>query len=414
MLNPNSIKPQYDSYCFLNIPPTIQYLLTGEKTSTLPADVFGQLPQKYNIVILFFIDSFGWRFFEKYQDHPSLKNLVKEGVVSKLTSLFPSTTAAHVTCIHTGLAAGQSGVYEWQYYEPELDTMIASLPFSFAGASRRELLQSTGVDPKKLYPTQTIYPTLQQHGVTTYAFQHVDYARSTYSDLMFTGAKMIPYKTLSEVLVNIEYLLTQQKSPAYLFFYFGDFDTLSHHYGPNSAQLEAEIDTFLTILDRRFLQPLRGKLKDTLLILTADHGQIEVNPQTTIYLNLKPQFAGLQHYFKTNQKGELLVPAGSCRDMFLYIKEEHLDEVQAFIDIRLAGQAEVYRTQTLIEQGYFGPPPLSDAFLGRVGNLVILPYPNEAVWWYEKDRFEQKFYGHHGGLTRPEMEIPFLLYNFAD
>jgi hypothetical protein len=32
----------------------------------------------------------------------------------------------------------------------------------------------------------------------------------------------------------------------------------------------------------------------------------------------------------------------------------------------------------------------------------------EAVWWYEKDKFEQRFYGHHGGLTPQEMEIPLL------
>jgi hypothetical protein len=50
--------------------------------------------------------------------------------------------------------------------------------------------------------------------------------------------------------------------------------------------------------------------------------------------------------------------------------------------------------------------------MARVGNLVILPYRGEAVWWYEKDRFEQKFRGHHGGLTPQEMEIPLLMAAF--
>jgi len=39
----------------------------------------------------------------------------------------------------------------------------------------------------------------------------------------------------------------------------------------------------------------------------------------------------------------------------------------------------------------------------------VLSFEGEAVWWYEKDRFEQKFRGHHGGLTRGEMETPLLL-----
>jgi hypothetical protein len=45
-----------------------------------------------------------------------------------------------------------------------------------------------------------------------------------------------------------------------------------------------------------------------------------------------------------------------------------------------------------------------------VGNLVILPYRYESVWWYEKDKFEMKFRGHHGGLTPQEMET--ILYSY--
>lgn len=74
---------------------------------------------------------------------------------------------------------------------------------------------------------------------------------------------------------------------------------------------------------------------------------------------------------------------------------------------RLEGKAEVVKTEWLIENGYFGPE-ISSQFRARVGNLVILSHRYESVWWYEKDRFEQRYYGHHGGLTPQEMEIPLL------
>jgi hypothetical protein len=73
----------------------------------------------------------------------------------------------------------------------------------------------------------------------------------------------------------------------------------------------------------------------------------------------------------------------------------------------------VVQTQWLIDAGYFGPPPMSDFFLKRVGNLVILPHGNQTVWWYEKGKFEQRLHGIHGGLSRQEMEIPLCLYDFA-
>src|SRR5438094_10523589 len=59
------VKPLYDSYCFSNIPQTIPFLLTGEGQSALPLAVFGDLPTRYDKVILFFVDAFGWRFFER-------------------------------------------------------------------------------------------------------------------------------------------------------------------------------------------------------------------------------------------------------------------------------------------------------------------------------------------------------------
>ena len=94
-------------------------------------------------MVLLFIDAFGWRFFERYaDDYPLLRRILDEGYVTKLTSQFPSTTAAHVTTIHTGLPVDQSGVFEWFYYEPTIDALIAPLTFSFAGD--REAARSCG------------------------------------------------------------------------------------------------------------------------------------------------------------------------------------------------------------------------------------------------------------------------------
>ena len=194
----------------------------------------------------------------------------------------------------------------------------------------------------------------------------------------------------------------------YVHLYFDRIDALSHDYGPTAPQTEAEIQTFLLMMEFYFERVFKGK-KRVLFLMTADHCQIEIHPQTTIYLNTNSQFAGVERFFKTNLKGQYLVPAGSPRDMFLYIRNELLEEAQAFLTLRLEEKADVVKTENLIEDGYFGPE-VSSRFRERVGNLVILPYRYESVWWYEKGKFEQRFYGHHGGLTPEEMET--VLYSF--
>lgn len=404
------IKPLYQSYCFANLPATIAYLLTGQGQSGLPLDVLGELPTRYNKVVLFFVDAFGWRFFSQYADKYSLlKTFLQQGAVSKLTSQFPSTTPAHVTCINTGLNIAQSGVYEWNYYEPLVDTVITPLRFAYGGDSQLDTLKTCGISPEAFYPTHTFHQTLQSLGVQSHVFQSASYAHSVYSNIIFRGVTSLnPFKTLDQALEQlILRVLTKEESPAYYLLYYDKIDTACHLGGPNSQRLAEVIDHFFLAVEQLFYQKLRRLTGDTLLIFIADHGQIEVSPTTTFYLNL--EIPEITRYLQTNRLGQPIVPAGSARDMFLHIKDELLDEAIALLQQRLGSRAEVYRTQELISQNLFGSPTPSSTFLGRVGNVVILPAPQETVWWFEDGRFAMHFSGHHGGLTPEEMEIPLLL-----
>lgn len=391
-MNSTFIKPRYDEGGFAGIPNRIRNAFASGN---------------YDAVVLFLVDGFGWRFFERFQEMPFLKRMSKFGRVEKLTSQFPSTTAAHLTTIHTGWTVGQSGVHEWIYYEPLVDSIIAPLLFSYSGLWERDLLKSAGVHPSLIYPRGMFYPGLKTMGVKPYGFGIREYTPSTYSSEVMEGAELRSFKTLSEALINVGLLLEGQAQPAYVYLYFDRIDMLGHEYGPAAPQTEAEIETFLLIMETYFERIFKGKR--ILFLMTADHGQTEINPQTTIFLNTNPLFTGIERFLKTNGKGQLLVPAGSPRDMFLYIKDELLEEAQTFLAPRLEGKADVVQTETLIDEGYFGPD-VTSRLRERAGNLVILPYRYEAVWWYEKGKFEQRFYGHHGGLTPEEMET--VLYSY--
>ena len=76
---------------------------------------------------------------------------------------------------------------------------------------------------------------------------------------------------------------------------------------------------------------------------------------------------------------------------------------------RLSDKAEVVATRTLLDAEAFGPE-VSDTFLARLAEVVVLPRPGEAAWWLDPGRFEQEFYGQHGGLSPDEVEIPLLAF----
>ena len=402
------IAPAYGGGSFADIPGLIRAKLTGGGAALQPADG-SRLAARYDQVVVLFIDAFGWRFLQRFQDHPFLRRFLDHGSATRLTSQFPSTTSAHVTTLYSGKPVGEHGVFEWFYYEPTVDAMIAPLLFSFAGDKERDTLLKAGGEPGRILPPPTFYQELAAAGVNVTLIQPRELVGTIYTNRAAGDAAVASYNTLPEALVNLSYAVAQRKTPACHVLYFPAIDSICHLYGPDSAQTDAEILAFLTLAEQWLAGHARGRLDNTLLMLIADHGQMETDPATCVYVNQLAEFAKLAPLLRTNRAGSLLIPGGSPRDFFLYVKPAAVDEAQALLSRALAGRAEVVRTADLAAAGYFGATPPSPTFTARCSELVILPYAGESVFWYEQDRFVQKYYGHHGGLTRAEMEIPLLL-----
>src|SRR5271157_278952 len=408
LIDPSS----YGDYNLSNIPGTIISALTPETPEhMLPQEALRGLHLKYDKVVVFLMDAFGWSYFEESRKKSDFLNgLCERGAVTKMATQFPSTTASNITTMNTAQSVAEHGIFEWFYYEPEVGEIICPLLYSYGRRAReRETLKADkNLSPAAIYPGRSIYKELLEHGVMSYSFQSRDYAVSPYSDMAMEGARRYGYITLSDGLINLAHAVIDRPKKAYYYFYFDRIDSISHAYGPNSKELKAEIETFLLSLEKIFWDNVKDRVENVLFIMMADHGQTAINPEKCIYLNL--EFPEIKKYMKTSKSGELLVPAGSCRDMFLYIKGVWLVEALRVLREKLHDKAIVLTTQELIEQGYFGQKYISDALAGRLGNIVILPFEGECVWWYEKGLFEVSFLGHHGGLTKQEMEIPFLAW----
>jgi predicted AlkP superfamily pyrophosphatase or phosphodiesterase len=215
-----------------------------------------------------------------------------------------------------------------------VDRLIAPLLFSYAGDFRRATLTGSGADPAVMFPTRTLYHTLAEAGVQSFIVQHRDYTPSPFSDVMFAGARPVAYKTAAEALVTVTDLAAGQPGPTYIFAYFDTIDWMGHHHGPGSRPFEAEVDSLMNALERLLHSELQKHAKNTLLLVTADHGQMELDPATTVYLNqVAPDLTPM---IRRNRAGDLLVPGGSARDLFLYIRDEQLEEAAALLRSRLS------------------------------------------------------------------------------
>ena len=394
------VRPAYGGRCFADIPGAVVRLLTGDGEGGLDPDVLGDLDRRWPRVALVLVDAFGWSCAERHADHPFLRRVVAEGRLARLTSQFPSTTSAHMTTLHTGLPVGETGIYEWFQLEPALDRVIAPLLFSYAGDDERETLRASDLDPGTLYPATTVYERLATLGVVSTAVQHAAIADTTFSRATLRGATVRPFGDGAGWAPRVAGALREPGGPAYVVAYVDDVDATGHVDGPAS---DAHVAAATGVLDT--LETLARALPadgETLLLVTADHGQMQVDPETTVFVN--EAWPEIVDHLRRGADGRPLAPAGSARDLFLHVLPGRVDEVVSHLQGLLGDLASVRPTAELVASGHLGRagPRLRE----RIGDVLVLPGPGATVWWREAGRFDMRFRGHHGGLSPAEMLIP--------
>jgi hypothetical protein len=382
------VVPRHDGGGFAAVPTTVARLFGAGGGGV---ELEG-LPARAERVVLVLLDAFGWRFFSRHGDHPLLRRL---DVVVPLTTQFPSTTTAHVTTMHSGVALGEHGLYEWNVYEPSLDALVTPLLFCYAGDGARDTLLRAGVAPGFLRPpAPTLYERLARAGVGSHVFGPASFTPSTFDGVMTRGAAVHPMVDLAAGLAEVAATMRAANGPAYAYLYCGDIDYVGHQHGPSSRQFATVSEQCLDALD----VGLRALPEGTVVLLAADHGQVDVDPATTVYVN--EAWPGIVDLLARGSQGRVLAPAGSARDMFLHCRPDAIDEVVDGLARVVGERATVHRVADVVDAGWLGT--VGERLRARLADVCVLPEPGETVWWRERHRFDMGFRGHHGGLSEDE------------
>ncbi|HMD79329.1 MAG TPA: alkaline phosphatase family protein, partial [Nitrososphaerales archaeon] len=296
-------------------------------------------------------------------------------------------------------------------YMRELGEVVVSLWFSRIGDRRRDTLEGE-LSPRALFDGTTVFQRLRDKGVgcTTLANRFI--ANSAYSRVSRRGAEVVPYGSASDMTVSLRRLVERARGRNYFYVYWSMVDNIEHTYGPNTDEAEVEASIISHALEEGFLSKLgKDAAKRTLVLVTADHGQILSPPDEMIYTN---RFRKLVAAFERNSSGKLIPPWGAPRDTYMQVSEPLLDATQDYLAKKLVGKATVLKTEEALADGLFGLNRASAKFRRRVGNLMILPNGTRTVWYRYENEEPTDHRGHHGGLTKDEMTIPLAAGRVSD
>ena len=273
--------------------------------------------------------------------------------------------------------------------------MILHAPMTFRGDV--DSLSRAGFDPRKFLTVPTLGPHLRKYGVTPYAFQHHSIAHSGLSQMFQREVEIYPFGSAADLWVSMRQLVENRPDEGmFVWTYWGEVDGLSHHYGPDDERVLAEFSHFSTAFEQFFLHKLSPEhRKDTLVILTADHGQIHTPLRANNALKNHPALNQQLH----------ITPTGENRMSYLYLRPGSEQSVRDYLGANWEHDFTIITRHQALSAGLFGPGPHHPGLQDRIGDLIALPHKDAYLWWAEKDDF---MLGRHGGLHREEMLVPFL------
>ena len=413
MLPPGAVKPDYNGYCLPNVPTTIMSILgVNHQRPLLPKDAFGDVEiSGVDNVILLLCDGFGYNEWARQSGRGFVGRISERGSVRPITTIFPSTTAAAITAVTTGLTPQEHGLPEWYVYFDEVEDVVVTLPFTRVGDRGRDTLADE-LSPKALYGGRTVFQQLNDAGVGTTSMTSRMLAYSAYSRVTTAGSDVVPYTTASDLTVSLRRLVERSQGTNYFYVYWSLVDTIEHIYGPNTDESFVEASLISHALQEGFLSKIsKEAARRTLIVITADHGQLQVDLSKIVWMN---RWRTLTRTFERSRSGEAIPPWGSARDAYIRVEERYLDDTVEYLQKRLKGVASVMTTEEGIGMGLFGINRPSRRFRRRIGDIMILPHGANTVW-YDYNRGDPlKVKGHHGGLTKDEMTIPLAAARVSD
>jgi len=388
------VYPDYTEYSVANVPDSALAALHAESQRPIP-DAFNGVETDVDHVIVVLADGLGWNQFKRVQgDSELLSAFAEQGTVTPLTSVYPSETAAAMTTLHTGKQPTEHGLLGWYQHLPGSEGVIESLPFrTLDGRSAASVF---GADEDDLVePGTTVYERASAEGLATRVIQPENVTGSVYDERVTRGAEVASYANERDFAAELSKTVTEADHPTYALAYAPDVDGAGHEAGTDSPE-HRNAALRITNAVRQAVSGLsRTQAERTLLVVTADHGQVNTDPKENIALG-------------TDLTNRLRRPAmGGPRNLQLHTKDGERPDAEAVIE---NFDAATFTREEARDWNLFGDRSGGDLFRQREPDLVCAP--REVNMWYDSDELD--LIGAHGGLHPDEMLVPFAACRVAE
>jgi hypothetical protein len=324
-------------------------------------------------VVLLVLDGLGWEQLERRR-HLAPTLAAMEG--GAITSVAPTTTATALTSIALGQPPARHGIvgYRLRVDGPTGDEVLNVLRW-----------RTVSGDARPFIPPLAFQPTCAFGGLGVPVVTRGEFLSSGFTVAHLSGTRQVGWWLPSGVPVEVKSLLAAGER--FVYAYYEGVDKVAHIHGFGD-HYDAEV-----VAADRLVADLRAVLPPgAALVVTADHGQVQVGPSV---FPVDPAIAG-----------DTFMMSGEGRFRWLHARPGRAEAVAEAARQRYRDEAWVWTLDELDEGGWFGGP-LSPTTRRRLGDVALVPFLPVA-YQDPADTGEMRLMCRHGSLTTAEMLVPCL------
>ena len=328
-------------------------------------------------VAVLLIDGLGADLVRAHADlAPTLAAMVSP--VGDLSAPCPSTTPVSLATLGTGLPPGSHGILGFVTDVPGEDRALNHVQWA------------NDPDPDVWQAQRTVFEQAEAAGVPATAVGPYAYAGSGLTRAVYRGATYTGAVGHGDLCALVLRSLTATPR-ALVYGYIPELDVTGHVRGIDSPSWRAQ----LAFIDRVVEELVAGLPDDAALLVTADHGMLNVPAATRVDLDEEPDLT----------EGVRLL-TGEPRARYVHAEPGAATDVLHRWREVLGERAWVGSRDDAVASGVFGP--VDDAVAARIGDVVALA---RGTWALTTPRLEpgpSRLAAYHGSLTATELAIPLL------
>jgi predicted AlkP superfamily pyrophosphatase or phosphodiesterase len=334
---------------------------------------------KASKVCVILVDGLGSENLRSAAGHAPFLNAALK-LSKSINTVFPSTTASAITSFGVGASPSEHGVLGYSVFDRKTNQV-------------RNLL--TGWDesfpPSDFQRLESMSQTALDNGVQVFTVGPEEYSESGFTKLNMSAAKYLPARSFDERLEVVKAILAS-KAPSLTYLYFPELDSIAHSHGAGSKEWLTKLED----LDAAVRSLVSRLPKDCGVLLTADHGIVDVPKENQILLD-------------EMQIPNLLAVTGDPRNAFLYFESgANLVEIRSALEEKLAGRVLVSTVGELQDSGWLSKDIANHQYLP---DFYLISTSNFACYHRAFCKPQSlRMIGQHGAISQAELSVPLLRF----